>query len=552
MAVKDVSFWCIVLVIITAMAIHHILSKDLIEGQTNMEVTIGLRDSAMIELEELSEKKEEVIRLKKEIDELKSNYKKSEEIQHSIQSEAVIIDIGEEVDVDVEGDEEEEEEEEEAEILLPIDHKEYSYNFTTCGRIGKDPPTAGECNSDLIDVNNEAWFNNKNIYDYDDNKGIHKWTVPKTGSYTIEAGGASGGTIKDAEKHDIEINPGKGAIMKGIFYLTKGDVYNIIIGQRGTPPTKRRANPWNGGAGAGGGTFMWKESSIQPLIIAGGGGGQAITGHRVSGYGGNGSLLEEGTMGPTITKDSGIPEPTNIVSNFGKGGSGGGDPGAPGMKSKGWNAIIKEQNMTGVTNRNKSESGFGGGGIMHAHAGGGGGGYSGGGSLRYGDFKSNTMGGGGGGSYFNDDGFKREDSKSLEYNDNDGYLKIKIIKDYFFVEGTKVKCEENGGYKPSTSILCKEGADILGMDFNEGPKENGWNNKKCASNYSRCIWRKEVENLISNCGENNITDKGLIYNDKCKGDPDYETNGIDNVYKTICMTPKKYYENKNEIGGILV
>ena len=59
-------------------------------------------------------------------------------------------------------------------------------------------------------------------------------------------------------------------------------------------------------------------------------------------------------MGPTITKDSGIPEPTNIVSNFGKGGSGGGDPGAPGMKSKGWNAIIKEENMNGVTNRNSN------------------------------------------------------------------------------------------------------------------------------------------------------------------------------------------------------
>ena len=44
----------------------------------------------------------------------------------------------------------------------------------------------------------------------------------------------------------------------------------------------------------------------------------------------------------------------------------------------------------------------------------------------------------------------------------------------------------------------------------------------------------------------------IIYNDKCKGDHDYETNGIDNVYKTICMTPKKYYENKNENEGILV
>ena len=36
-------------------------------------------------------------------------------------------------------------------------------------------------------------------------KGIHTWIVPKTGSYIIEAAGAIGGTLKDAEKNDIDI-----------------------------------------------------------------------------------------------------------------------------------------------------------------------------------------------------------------------------------------------------------------------------------------------------------------------------------------------------------
>ena len=32
-----------------------------------------------------------------------------------------------------------------------------------------------------------------------------------------------GGSIKDAEKNGIVVSPGKGAIMKGIFYLKQGE-----------------------------------------------------------------------------------------------------------------------------------------------------------------------------------------------------------------------------------------------------------------------------------------------------------------------------------------
>ena len=124
----------------------------------------------------------------------------------------------------------------------------------------------------------------------------------KDGSYIIEAAGAIGGTLKDAEKNDIDIRPGKGAIIKGIFYLKKGDRYNIIIGQSGTPPLARGANSFNGGGGGGGGTFMWRESSESPLIVAGGGGGQGITGHDIAGFGSDASLVEDGSMGSKINK----------------------------------------------------------------------------------------------------------------------------------------------------------------------------------------------------------------------------------------------------------
>ena len=98
---------------------------------------------------------------------------------------------------------------------------------------------------------------------------INGLTANRT-TYYRTAGGI-GGSIKDAE-NGIVVSPGKGAIMKGIFYVLKqGEEYNIVIGQNGTEPRSPRANPWNGGAGAGGGTFMWQKIASKPLIVAGGG-----------------------------------------------------------------------------------------------------------------------------------------------------------------------------------------------------------------------------------------------------------------------------------------
>ena len=124
---------------------------------------------------------------------------------------------------------------------------------------------------------------------------------------------------------------------------------------------------------------MWKDDDIskKPLIVAGGGGGQGVLGRQISGYGGDGSLDENGSMGPLVKKTNDIPTPTNIVDNYGvkMGRRWWRDPVDPSKKSKGWKNLINGESLNGVTNIFESESGFGGGGIMQRHAGGGGGGY---------------------------------------------------------------------------------------------------------------------------------------------------------------------------------
>ena len=532
MKLKDVSFWCVVLVIIVGMTFQHILSSGLVEGNVNMDSMDGVEINLVIEtLPDVEKLNDQIKHLEGQVESLGNDLKNSRRDINLSEEEAsapvddLVLNDG---DYDIVEPEEE--------IIIPIDNNDYVYDITTCGKMGKDPPTKEECKeAPPVSEGPEA-----SVYSYD-GRGIHQWIVPKTGSYIIEGAGASGGTVNGdiTFQHDVEMKPGKGAVIRGIFYLKKDDKYNIIIGQKGTPPKNIRSNPWNGGAGAGGGTFMWKDENIKnkPLLVAGGGGGQGTAGHKISGYGGNGSLEENGTMGPLIKEDDDIPDPTNLVDNFGKDGDGGGDPTFPSKKSKGWKDILIKENMNGLSNIFESESGFGGGGIMQSHAGGGGGGYSGGGSMRYGFSQSNTMGGGGGGSFFDEDGFKREDSDKLDYNDEDGYLKIKFIKEYFFVEGNKVKCSEHGGYEPSDIQECEEASKVLGFEWKKGPRKNGWNNQNCKSEYSKCIWRDDGDiTEISECG-NKLADKGLIYNEKCKGMEGYGTNGIDNIYKTVCVFP---------------
>ena len=102
------------------------------------------------------------------------------------------------------------------------------------------------------------------------NKGIQIWTVPVTGSYVIEASGASGASGTDT----VSVSPfrwklgGLGAKITGTFQINEGTKLKILVGQEGTSTTADQSRP----GGGGGGSFVTLLNDT-PLIVAGGGGG---------------------------------------------------------------------------------------------------------------------------------------------------------------------------------------------------------------------------------------------------------------------------------------
>ena len=93
------------------------------------------------------------------------------------------------------------------------------YTFTNAGATGRFGPTQSQINSAYgsTNLNNNVTINTQ---------GVQEWTVPASGTYTIEVWGARGGGASGS-------NYGKGARMKGDFTLTQGDVLRIVVGQMG-------------------------------------------------------------------------------------------------------------------------------------------------------------------------------------------------------------------------------------------------------------------------------------------------------------------------------
>lgn len=209
---------------------------------------------------------------------------------------------------------------------------------------------------------------------------IQSWTVPATGTYTIEACGAQSGTAGAL-----------GARMRGDIVLNTGEVIRILVGQAGTFSGNE--------SGGGGGTFVVKQVGNVPLVIAGGGGGSSYYGAGTGGTTGTSGLAGNNGGSPGGTNGNG-------GSFSGSNGSGGGGlltNGTGGGWSSGcpWPGLAYVNGGNGGANGSCSGTpsgaygGFGGGGSTHGNwlAGPGGGGYSGGGSG------SSGYGGGGGGSY---------------------------------------------------------------------------------------------------------------------------------------------------------
>lgn len=200
---------------------------------------------------------------------------------------------------------------------------------------------------------------------------LQSYTVPSTGTYTIEAWGASGGNNTAGT-----FTGGLGAKMKGDFSLTAGDVINILVGQTGGSGT--------GGSG-GGGSYVVKFSGMVPLVVAGGGGGA------MNANGGGAPTTNNGTT------NGGTASPP--YAGGGSGLIGNGAIGSGFASFSGGMAYSYSGGGTGGQGGNGGSSGgYGGGGggmggCSGGCGGGGGGGYNGGDDLS--DY------GNGGGSYNN-------------------------------------------------------------------------------------------------------------------------------------------------------
>ena len=264
-----------------------------------------------------------------------------------------------------------------------------SHTFTNCGATGKTGPTLANCKSSY----NTPWENDTDLFNVQ-TQGIQEWTVPQTGSYTIEGYGSEGGSNNSSG------TPGGGARMRGVFSLQVNQILKILVGQQGDNGTYI--------GGGGGGTFVWisGETSV-PLIAAGGGGGAGLT-NNINGIdaptSNNGTNCNGGSSGAGSNGSGGV-EPSSSHTSHTAGGAGwlsnGNNGSTHGCSSNSTGGTKPLSGGTGGTGGGSAGSGgFGGGGGGNARCGavggGGGGGYSGGGG---GYEPPSFPGGGGGGSY---------------------------------------------------------------------------------------------------------------------------------------------------------
>ena len=137
-------------------------------------------------------------------------------------------------------------------------------------------------------------------------QGYQDWTVPVSGTYTLDVRGAAGYEGTGSAR------AGHGARITGTVTLTKGEIITIVVGQRGEAPTTGTI-----AGGSGGGTFVVRKAGDQPLIIAGGGSADFDTR-----AGNNGVLTTEG--GRSSTNAAGGVDGGGGSSGGGRSGGGGG------------------------------------------------------------------------------------------------------------------------------------------------------------------------------------------------------------------------------------
>ncbi|SVA23674.1 uncharacterized protein METZ01_LOCUS76528, partial [marine metagenome] len=166
-----------------------------------------------------------------------------------------------------------------AAVLLPsIALAQNTVTFTNAAATGRYGPTQAQVNTaydgtildDAVTINTQ---------------GIQEWTVPATGTYTIEAWGAMGGVGNGSAA-------GLGARMRSDFTLTQGTVLKILVGQQ---PAATGSKGY--GSGGGGGTFVVTGTSTAKIIAGGGGGGSYSNYNYDGGHGLTGTSGGDGITG---------------------------------------------------------------------------------------------------------------------------------------------------------------------------------------------------------------------------------------------------------------
>jgi hypothetical protein len=321
-----------------------------------------------------------------------------------------------------------------------------TFNFTS-NVVGATGPTLGNLyNYTYIGANaGNTWITNTNYFTVLDTwPGYQIWTVPHTGPYRITAAGSRSGLIATYAGNVTYGNAhGRGAVVQGVFNLTRGQKITILAGQPGVTSTQvsTYASP-----GGGGGSFVALGNiasdgfaNLTPLIIGGGGGapgawtsntvilpgGYGVTtkrgGNSAGNLGATATTLRfgapggtNGSGGNTHVSVSGVTSLNGFDSGAGGGWSGNGITWtgaiwtantrvAPSSSGGGGGTSFQSNAVGGMyattyATPGSTLGGFGGGGGAGPITGGGGGGYSGGGGA-YVAAATNIDSGGGGGSY---------------------------------------------------------------------------------------------------------------------------------------------------------
>ncbi|KAG7295195.1 hypothetical protein JYU34_022164 [Plutella xylostella] len=261
------------------------------------------------------------------------------------------------------------------------------YRFSTCGATGRFGPNQTMCDAAYHNTDVSVTVVSAPPF-----QGIQVWEVPEEGYYTIIAHGAAGGL------GSAWTGVSHGATARAMFHLHKGELIYMLPGQQGLNACKktlsaqdsqecarrpqnssqlytskthevRNTHVQDGGGGGGGGTYVFvrgKDGDIQPLLVAGGGGGVSV-----------GVFRDDGSQhGKTFTNAT--PESGYMYGQPGKtSGAGGGWLARSGPSTPGFELVrgsaLRAGGAGGAACTGGADGGFGGGGGGCVRGGGGGG-----------------------------------------------------------------------------------------------------------------------------------------------------------------------------------